>query len=101
MTYNVQWSDEARADFRLVPVFRRGPVFAAIGQLRFQAEMQTRNRKPLVGPIADLPDATWEVRAGNYRAFYSIGEGRTVKVLRVILKRTSTTADAVSRGRTS
>ena len=72
---------------------------AAIEVLRTQAEMQTRNRKPLVEPIELLPDATWEVRVGDHRVFYRIAGGQTVDILRVILKGTSTTAEAVGRGR--
>lgn len=75
MAYEIQWSEEPKADMHVVPAFRRGPVFAAIEQLRGQAETQTRNRKLLAEPIEDLPDATWEVRAGDYRAFYRIEEG--------------------------
>jgi len=99
MAHDVQWSEEARADIGIMPVFRRGPLFAAIDELRAQAEFATRNRKPLAEPIEDLPDATWEIRVGDYRVFYRVIESRIVQVLRVILKGTSTTAEAVARGR--
>jgi len=99
MEYEIQWSDEAKADVRRMPVFRRGPVFAAIEHLRYQAERETRNRKRLAEPIEALPEATWEVRVGDYRGIYRIEQEQTVRVLRVIFKATSTTAEAVARGR--
>jgi len=99
MAYEIRWSNEARADIRAVPVFRRGPIFAAIEQLQAQAEFQTRNRKPLVEPLEILPDATWEVRVGEHRVFYRIDLGQTVDILRVILKGGTTTAEAIGRGR--
>jgi mRNA-degrading endonuclease RelE of RelBE toxin-antitoxin system len=99
MEYEIQWSEEAKADIRQMPVFRRGPLFAAIEHLRYRPETETRNRKPLVQPIEALPEATWEVRVGDYRGIYRIEQGQTVRVLRVIFKATSTTAEAVARGR--
>jgi mRNA-degrading endonuclease RelE of RelBE toxin-antitoxin system len=101
MEYELQWSEEAKADMRRIPAFRRRPVFAAVEQLRGQAEVETRNRKPLAEPIEDLPDATWEVRVGEYRCLYRIDGGQTARVLRVIFKGTSTIAEAVARGRKS
>jgi mRNA-degrading endonuclease RelE of RelBE toxin-antitoxin system len=99
MAYEIQWSEEAKADMRRIPAFRRRPMFAAIEQLRSQAEVETRNRKPLAEPIEELPDGTWEVRVGEYRGLYRIDEGQTARVLRVIFKGTSSIAEAVAQGR--
>ena len=71
----------------------------AVERLRFQAESETRHRRPLREPIDQLPGATWEVRAGDYRGLYWIEEGRTVRILRVILKGRQTTAAAVMRSK--
>ena len=45
-------------------------------QLWFEPDVETRNRKPLIGPAAH--DAEWEIRFGSnnrFRAFYEIDQG--------------------------
>jgi mRNA-degrading endonuclease RelE of RelBE toxin-antitoxin system len=96
--YALEWSEEARADLAAIPVFHRGRVVVAIQRLRFQAELETRHRRPLREPVEELPEATWEVRAGDYRALYWL-EGRTAWILRVILKGRRTMQVAVMRSR--
>ena len=96
--YQIEWSEEATGDLSQISVFLRGRILRAIEQLRFQAEMETRQRKPLREPIEELPQATWEIRAGDYRGLYWIEEGRTAHILRVILKARRTTRAAVTRG---
>jgi mRNA-degrading endonuclease RelE of RelBE toxin-antitoxin system len=97
--YTVEWSEEAKSDLRRIPAFVRGPVTAAIEQLRSQAASETRNRRRLKEPLEDLPSATWQIRVGDYRGLYRISDGRTVQILRVILKGTDTTWVAVARGK--
>jgi len=53
---------EAWTEVHLLRVFERRAVMRAVDELSHQAELETRNRKPLRHPIAELPDATWEVR---------------------------------------
>jgi hypothetical protein len=103
--YKVEWLAEAWAEVMALKVFVRRPVMRAADELAFQAEVETRNRKPLRQPIADLPDATWEVRIlSKYRLLYGIyraGEGemqqRTVEILRAIIKKTETTDSFLRR----
>jgi mRNA-degrading endonuclease RelE of RelBE toxin-antitoxin system len=103
--YIVEISVEARADLLDVPPFYRSRVLKALTALEDQAEIETRQRKPLKEPLEELPDASWEVRVGDYRALYEItlmapdepGEGKTARVLRVILKGAWTMRGAVSR----
>jgi len=95
--YEIRWSKEAEADFKALPLFVRGPVVSAIDELRHQATIETRNRKPLREPLDDLSQAEWNVRVGDYRVLYCVVEGPTVQVLRVILKGTSTLEDALAR----
>src|SRR5688500_3103246 len=95
--YQVAWSEEAKADVARIPVFHRRRPLGAIQRLRFQAETEARHRKPLREPIEELPEATWELRAGDYRALYWIEEGRIARILRVILKGRQTTGGAVTR----
>jgi hypothetical protein len=99
--YVVELSAEAQADMRAIRAFHRPGVYRALADLSHQAEVETRHRKPLLEPLEDLPQATWEIRAGDYRAFYVIrsGEEQTVRVLRVILKGTATTLEALNKAR--
>ena len=99
MAYDIDWSDDAKADMELVPIFHRRKVFTAVKRLRHDALTETLQRKALTAPLDDFPDASWRVRIGPYRAYYRVDQGQTVVILRVILKGSSTTADAVARGR--
>lgn len=97
--YELEWSEEAKADIRRISVFVRGRIVGAIQELRTQANRETRNRKPLREPLDNLPEGTWEVRVGDYRAFYRVSDGQTARILRVILKGGATTWKAVARGK--
>jgi len=97
--YELEWSEEAKADIRRVSAFARGPVMRATEELRARAESETRNRKPLREPLEDLPEATREVRVGNLRVFYRISHGQTAPILRVIFKGVRTTREAVAKGK--
>jgi mRNA-degrading endonuclease RelE of RelBE toxin-antitoxin system len=101
MAYEIRWTDEAKTDMRGVPIFRRKPIFAAVALLEHQASIEIRHRKPLVEPLEGFPGGTWELRVGAYRILYWTEEDKTVEVLRVILKGSSTMGEAVARGRTS
>jgi len=63
--------------------------------------VETEQRKPLAEPLGDLPEASWEIRVGDHRVFYTIipsqESGRAVRILRVILKGTMTTREALSK----
>jgi mRNA-degrading endonuclease RelE of RelBE toxin-antitoxin system len=95
--YEVEWSDEAEADRQSLPVFARRRVTAAVAQLPHQAEIETRNRKRLRRRLGGLTDAEWNLRIGDLRVLYRIVDGRIVRILRVILKGTATTDDALTR----
>jgi hypothetical protein len=95
--YEIEWSEEARADMHDVPPFVRGALRAEILRLRFQALFETKNRRPLKHPIAELPDAQWQSRVDAYRILYRVIGTERVRVLRVILKGSLTTADALKR----
>ena len=79
----------------------------AADALVYEAELETRNRKPLQRPIEDLPTATWELRVrskhrllyGVYRVVDGEKESRIVEILRVIIKETETTEKALRRER--
>ena len=95
--YEIHWSAEAEADFLALPVFQRPRVATAVEGLRHAAEVETRNRKPLERVLDQLPAARWNLRVGDLRVLYRIIEGPAVQILRVILKGTSTTDEALAR----
>ena len=102
--FAIVYSAEAQTDLRGVKSFRRPAIVKAIDELAYQADVETEQRIPLAEPLDELPDATWEVRVGEYRALYCMPapepeEGQTVVILRVIFKGTATTKHAVSRAR--
>jgi Txe/YoeB family toxin of Txe-Axe toxin-antitoxin module len=105
--YSVRWTAEAWAEVNSLKVFERRPVMRAVDELAYQAEVETRNRKLLREPIADLPDATWEVRIrSRHRLLYAVyrvteleTQQRTVEILRAIIKDTETTERAIRRER--
>jgi len=85
--YVIVWSEDAKAEIETLPAFRWPPIEKAVAHLADQAEVETRNRKRLRRETLppEYPDPTWEQRVGAYRVLYAV-EGRTVTVLRVILK---------------
>jgi mRNA-degrading endonuclease RelE of RelBE toxin-antitoxin system len=89
---------ESRVDEELdaLRAFDARPIVRAIDELEHHAELETRNRKPLRKPIADLPGASWEVRVGDYRVLYQVRKDRTVRVLGVIFKGRLTTDEALT-----
>ena len=98
--YDLVWDQEATAELAALRPFERKIVVATVErQLRYQPDVETRNRKPLREPLEELPEATWELRIRDYRVLYWIADRRTVSVLRVILKGTATLNEVVGRGR--
>jgi mRNA-degrading endonuclease RelE of RelBE toxin-antitoxin system len=97
MAYEIQVSQAAHADFALIPLYHRKEILEARERLRHEPAVETRKRKRLSKPIEGLPFPTWEARVGDYRILYWIAE-RTVHILRVILKGSRTTEEAIRRG---
>jgi len=105
--YKVEWAPEAWAEVHALKVFERRPIMRAADELAYEAEVETRNRKPLRRPIDDLPAATWELRIrskhrllyGIYRVFEDEREQRIVEILRAIIKETESTEDSLRRER--
>jgi mRNA-degrading endonuclease RelE of RelBE toxin-antitoxin system len=84
--YFVELDPEAQRDLEGLRAFDVRSVVEALRQLRYEAEIEARNRKPLRAPIPAVSEASWELRVGDYRALYRVQKDRTVRVLRVILK---------------
>jgi ParE toxin of type II toxin-antitoxin system, parDE len=86
--YVVIWSEKAREEDRVSALFFFWPpIEKAAALLEVQAEIEARNRKRLRGEgrPSGYPDPTWEQRVGAHRLLYVV-DGRTVRILRVILK---------------
>jgi hypothetical protein len=60
-------------------------ITKAVLGLTDQAEVVSRNRKPLVAPISWCPLATWQQRVQNYRVLYRV-DADIVQMLRVRFK---------------
>ena len=95
--YRIEWDPRAEAELEALHVFDSRPIVQAVRELSHQAETETRNRKPLLHPIDDVPEAAWEIRVVEHRVLYEVKEGQTVRILRVILKGRHTTREAVSK----
>ena len=95
--YEIEWSEQARADLKALPPFWRRRVGKAVAHLAYQAEIENRKRKRLRKRLRNLVDAEWNLRIGDLRVLYQVLEERTVRVLRVIFKGSDTTDDALRR----
>jgi hypothetical protein len=95
--YDIVWDEEAQAELAGLKAFQRRIVVDAVeDRLRFQPDVETRNRKPLQQSLPEAPDASWELRVhGDHRVLYRVADVRTVRVLRVILKGTASLATAI------
>jgi hypothetical protein len=111
-SYIIEWDPRAEAELETLRVFDSRPIVQAVEELQHHAETRTRNRKPLDEPIAQLPEASWELRVGEHRVFYELRmressadsmtandatTRKTVRVLRVILKGRQSTRTVVSK----
>lgn len=86
--YTVIWSEQAWAERGELRSFLRPAIEKAVGLLEHDAESETLHRKRLSrreGLPGGFPEPTWRLRVGGHRVLYHV-EGRTVHVLRVILK---------------
>ena len=95
--YNVTWSEQAQEERAGLRSFQRPLIEKAVGLLEHQAEIETLRRKRLSrrdGLPAGYPDPTWQLRVGDHRVLYCVEE-RTVRILRVILKRRRTLGESL------
>ena len=98
MPYELEWSDAARVDRERISAYYRRTITTALVHLLQEPTIETRNRKRLTEAVEDLPFPLWELRVQPHRILYEVEEGRTVRILRVILKGSRTTAEALRRG---
>ena len=55
--YEIEWSEQARADLKALPPFWRRRVGKAVAHLAYQAEIENRKRKRLRKRLRNLVDA--------------------------------------------
>jgi mRNA-degrading endonuclease RelE of RelBE toxin-antitoxin system len=85
------------ADLRALPIFDRARIQAAVAtSLPAEPDRPARHRRALKAPVSWCPEATWQLRVGNYRVLYRL-EGDAVEVLRVRLKARRTTEEMGSK----
>jgi mRNA-degrading endonuclease RelE of RelBE toxin-antitoxin system len=88
LTYDRSFDEDLAAlDAYVYPAIR-----ATLIQLADQAEVVARHRRPLARPISWCPEATWQLRVGDFRVLYRI-DGGVVRVLRVAFKGSGTTEE--------
>ncbi len=83
------YADEVRGHLRAIEAKYHSLIHSEIeGQLLFEPETETRNRKPLQRPVSF--GAQWELRLGpknRFRVFYQVhAESREVRILAVGVK---------------
>jgi mRNA-degrading endonuclease RelE of RelBE toxin-antitoxin system len=85
MAYDIEFAESVKAQLRRFTARDRVRLLAEIEkQLLHEPLVETRNRKPL----RPNPIARWELRVGDLRVFYRVGEGaKRVYILAVGEKR--------------
>jgi mRNA-degrading endonuclease RelE of RelBE toxin-antitoxin system len=83
------YSSEYLEDYKALEAFDRAKIRNAVLTLADQAEIPTRNRRPLRAPVSWCAGATWKLRIEGYRLFYRV-DGVTVFALRVQFKGSGT-----------
>lgn len=96
--YEIVWDEAAKAELAGLSAFLRRIILAAVeSQLRYEPDVETRNRKPLREPLPEVPKASWELRIRDHRVLYWVPAPRSVAVLRVILKGPASLSEAVEK----
>ncbi len=82
--YRIEYRHDARLQIHALPRHQQVMLLDKINeQLTSQPRLQTRNRKPLESSAL----GSWELRAGEIRAYYEIiEEERLVRILTVGVK---------------
>jgi hypothetical protein len=89
LPFALVYADEIKEHLRAIDAKYHSLIRSEVEtQLRFEPEVETRNRKPLKRPI--LLGAQWELRLGpdnRFRAFYQVNAAdRSVRVLAIGIK---------------
>jgi hypothetical protein len=89
LRYTTAYLDDLRS---IIDAYSLPIVTRAVLGLADQAEVVTRNRRPLSLPVSWCPEATWQQRVGSFRVLYRVADG-WVYILRVKFKGSMTTEE--------
>ena len=85
--YTIDYAEGVGEDLANLRVYERKNILDTIDkQLLHEPTRQTKNRKILVGlipPWGHVPPV-WELRIGEYRAFYDVDEGTSTVTIRAV-----------------
>jgi len=88
--YEIEVSEGVETDLKKIRVYDRNIVLDAVEkQLAHTPNVETKKRKMLVRlvpPFESVPPI-WELRAGEYRAFYDVDEGERKVYVRAVRKK--------------
>ena len=77
MPYQIEYSPDAEGHLRALTARQRATVFDTVDeQLAHEPTVETRNRKPM----RPNPIAPWELRVGDLRVYYDVGEESDTRV---------------------
>jgi len=87
MPYTIDIRDVAYDELQAIkPFYRRRIVDAIDEQLAHEPNVETKNRKVLIGFHSDFEhdDPVWELRVGQYRVYYDVSEELKTVVVRAV-----------------
>ena len=85
--YKITYSRSVAVDLKGLPPHHRSEILDRIEvQLRHEPTRSTRNRKIIPGLVSpwDQVEPVWELRIGEYRAFYDVNEEKRIVTIRAI-----------------
>jgi mRNA-degrading endonuclease RelE of RelBE toxin-antitoxin system len=85
--YKITYVESVADDLKRLSAGQRKRILNQIeGQLTHEPTRQTRNKKILVGlvPPWQHMEPVWELRIGEYRVFYDVGEAASVVIIRAV-----------------
>ena len=90
MTYSIEITDLAVEELRAIRAFDRRRIVDAIrAQLSQEPTVATRHRKCLEAAVPDFEHEPpiWELRVGDFRAFYDVDEDARVVSVRAVRRK--------------
>src|SRR5262245_57714943 len=88
--YEIEFSKSVEKDLRAFRTIDRVRILKEIErQLSFEPCVETRNRKVLVNliPPFEAVPPVWELRIGEYRAFYDVDGAERIVYVRAVRKK--------------
>jgi mRNA-degrading endonuclease RelE of RelBE toxin-antitoxin system len=88
--FTIQFTEGVVEDLAELRAFDRTTILDHVElQLTHQPDLETRNRKILVGlvPPWEHVEPVWELRVGEYRVFYDVNEAESRVIVRAIRRK--------------